>query len=46
MANALYNHFTKIQLSVTSAAIVDENIQADINERLSGLITGDLSKHS
>ena len=46
MANAFYNHFTKIQLSVTSAALVDENIQADTYARLSGLITGDLSKHS
>ena len=28
MANVFYNHFTKIQLSATSAALVDENIQA------------------
>ena len=42
MTNAFYNHFNKIQLSVTSAALVDENIQADIYGRLSDLITGDL----
>ena len=38
MTNAFYNHFNKIQLSVTSAALVNENIQADIYARLSGLI--------
>ena len=38
MTNAFYNHFNKIQLSVTSAVLVDKNIQADIYARLSGLI--------
>lgn len=34
MANAVNNHFTKIQLSANSAAPADENVQADMNAKL------------
>lgn len=36
--NAFNNHFTNTQLSVNSAAPVDEKIQADIDARLSDFI--------